>query len=183
MQYHQVGLSPLVTLSPTGTAYFRPVLVDWDIRRAPRHAARIAGQAISAHQLTQLITHPGVTSLRIISDLLSEDWVITAYNPTGVTIEDVLTAIHRGLHAPLTQLEWECTSPVQRARIEAMFYARCEASRDFEHTRGGGVRRMDCLLHTTMFAGLSSLMIRNNRWEVVLTLSRDFNAHGRARRH
>ncbi|KAH0826591.1 hypothetical protein J3R83DRAFT_4949 [Lanmaoa asiatica] len=183
MQYHRVGLNPLITSPPTGTAYFRPVLIDWDVRRAPRHAARVAGQVISAHDLTQLATLPGVPTLRVISDLLLEEWVIAAYNPTGVTVEDVLAAIHRTLHVPLTQLEWECMSPMQRARTEATFYARCEASRDFERTRYGGVRRMDYLLHTTVFAGLSSLMFRNSRWEVILTLSRDFSAHGRARNH
>ncbi|KAG8216836.1 hypothetical protein J3R82DRAFT_7095 [Butyriboletus roseoflavus] len=183
MQYQQVELNPLVTSSPTGTAYFRPVLVDWDIRHTPCHAARVGGQVISAYHLTQPATFPSVMSLRVVSDLLSENWVITAYNHTGVTIEDVLAAIHRGLHVPLTRVEWECMSPMERARTEAMFYARCEASRDFERTRYGGVRRMDCLLHTTMFAGLSSLVMKNNRLEVVLTLSRDFAAHGRARSH
>lgn len=183
MQYQPVNLNPLVTSSLTGTAYIRPVVVDWDIRHAPRHAARVAGQVISAYHLTQLATFPGVMSLRVVSDLLSENWVITAHNPTGVTIEDVLTAIHRGLHLPLTQLEWECMSPMERGRIQSMFYARCAASRNYERTHYGGVRRMDCLLHTTMFAGLSSPMMRNNRLEVVLTLSRDFGAHIRARSH
>jgi len=178
---YQSGLNPLLTSSPTGTAYFRPVPVDWDIRHAPYRTARVAGQGISVHELTQLATLPSITSLHVISDLLSENWVIAAYNPTGVTIEDVLEAIYKGLHAPLTPFEWECISLMQRPRIEDVFYARCEASRDFDRTRYGGVRRKDCLLHTTMFAGLSSLMYRNNRWEVVLTLSRDFGAHGRAR--
>lgn len=180
MQSQQVGVNRLLTPSPTGT-YFRPVLVDWDIRRAPRHTARVAGQLVSAYHLAQLATHPGVTALRVISDLLSENWVITAFNPTGVTVGDVLEAIQRGLHVPLTQPEWECMSPTKRTRIEATFYARCAASRDFDRTRYGGVRRIDCLLHTTVFAGLSSPMFRNNRWEVVLTLSRDFGTRGRAR--
>jgi hypothetical protein len=181
MQHQQVGLNPLLTSSPAGTTYFRPVPVAWDVRHVPRSAARVAGQLVSAHHLTQLATLPSVATLHIISDLLSEDWVIAAANPTGVTIEDVLTAIYTGLHARLALSEWECMSLTQRARIETVFYARCEASRDFDRARYGGVGRMDCLLHTTVFAGLSSLAYRNNRWEVVLTLSRDFGARGRAR--
>ena len=183
MQYHQVMLNRLLTSSPTGTPHFPPVLVDWDIRYPPHRTARVAGQAISTQHLSQLVTFPGVANLRVISDLLSEDWVIAAHNPTGVTVEDVFTAICTSLHAPLTQVEWECMSPMQRARIEEVFYARCQASRDFDRTRHGGVRRMDCLLHTTVFAGLSSLVFRNNRWEVVLTLSRDFSSRGRVRGH
>ena len=181
MQYHQVQLNHLLTPSPTGTARFPIVPVDWDIRYPPHRAARVAGQAVSAQHLSQLATLPGIANLRVISDLLSEDWAITAHNPTGVTIEDVLTAIYTGLHTRLTQVEWECMSPMQRTRIEEVFYARCEASRDFDRTRYGGIGRMDCLLHTTAFAGLASLVYRNNRWEVVLTLSRDFS--GRARSH
>lgn len=183
MQYHRVGLNSLLISPPAGPAYFPPVPIDWDVRYAPHRAARVAGQVISAHHRTQLAASPGVATLRVVSDLLAQNWVITAHNPTGVTVKDVLTAIYTGLHAPLTQFEWECMSTTQRDRIEEVFYARCEASRDFDRTRYGGVRRMDCLLHTTLFAGLSSLVYRNNRWEVVMTLSRDFAAHGRARSH
>lgn len=178
MQYHSVGLNPLLT-SPSGTGHSGPVPIELDIRYSPRHLARVAGRSISSQHLTQLATAPPITSLHIISDLLMENWDITIHNPTGVTVEDVLTGIHRGLHAPLTQHEWKCISPVQQGRIQNGFYARCQASRDYERTRFGGVLRMDCLLHTTMFAGLSSLMFRNNRWEVVLTLSRDFSSRGR----
>ncbi|KAG9313456.1 hypothetical protein JVU11DRAFT_5780 [Chiua virens] len=179
MQFHQLVIDPLLT-APL-TTHFRPVLVDWDVRRAPLRAARVAGTLITTHYLTRWATHPSVTTLYIVSDLLFEDWVITAHNPNGVTIEDILTALHRGLQVPLTQPEWEGMSSTQRTRIQDTFYARCEASRDFDRTRHGGVRRLDCLLHTTVFAGLSSLMYRNSRWEVVLTLSRDFGAHARAR--
>jgi len=183
MQYHQVQLNHLLASSPTGTAHFPPVPVDWDVRYPPHRAARVAGQVVSAQHRSQPATLPGIANLRVISDLLSEDWVVTAHNPTGVTIEDVLAAIYTGLHAPLTQFEWECMSPMQRTRVEEVFYTRCGASRDFDRTRYGGIRRVDCLLHTTVFAGLSSLVYRNNRWEVVLTLSRDFSARGRARSH
>ncbi|KAF8548971.1 hypothetical protein OG21DRAFT_653613 [Imleria badia] len=181
MQYHGLRLNPLLASSPIGTTHFPPVPIEWDIRHAPNRAALVAGQVVSAHHRAQPATFPGVETLRVVSDLLAGNWVIMAHNPTGVTVEDVLTAIYTGLHAPLTQLEWECVSPMQRNRIEEVFYARCEASRDFDRTRHGGVRRMDCLLHTTVFAGLSSLVFRNNRWEVVMTLSRDFSAPGRVR--
>ncbi|KIJ11185.1 hypothetical protein PAXINDRAFT_55253, partial [Paxillus involutus ATCC 200175] len=129
--------------------------LQWDIRRAPRHAARVSGGAISNSHLSQPATVPAVPSLRITSDLLSENWVVGCYNPTGVTVQDILTTIHAELHAPLTIPEWECMSPKQRTLIEEVFYARCEASRNFERTRNGGVRRMDSLLNTTTFAGLS----------------------------
>ena len=183
MQSQRVRIIPLLASSPTGITRFRPVRIDWDVRHAPHHAARVDGQVITSYHLTQLAIHPDVTTLRVISDLLLGDWVITAHNPSGVTVEDVLVAIHRGLHVPLTQPQWDCMAPANRELIEATFYARCGASRDFDRTRYGGVRRIDCLLHTTVFAGLSSLILRNNRWEAVLTLSRDFSARGRTQSH
>ncbi|KAF9225868.1 hypothetical protein BS17DRAFT_777790 [Gyrodon lividus] len=179
MEYHHSRLNPLLTSIPAGDRYFSPIRLQWDIRRVPRHGASVSGEAISRIQLSQLAAVPAVTSLHITSGLLSEHWVVAAYNPTGVTVEDVLTVIHAELHAPLTIPEWECMSLRQRTRTEAVFYARCEASRSFERARNGGVRRMDCLLNTTTFAGLTSLVFRNNRWEVVLTLSRDFSARHR----
>ncbi|KAN0084247.1 hypothetical protein V8E55_007751 [Tylopilus felleus] len=181
MQYHRVVLNSLFIPSHTGSAHVHPPPLEWDLRRAPHHAARVAGHPSTSQHLTQPATHHSVATLRVVSDLLAGDWVITAHNPNGVTVEDVLAAIYSALHAPLTQHEWECIPPTQRTRIEDVFYARCAASRDFDRTRHGGVLRIDCLLHTTVFAGLSSLMYRNSRWEVVLTLSRDFS--GRARSH
>lgn len=172
MQPQPMMINSLLVASPTGTTRFHRAPVDWDIRYIPLHCARVAGHIASAHHLTQLATQPGTPTIRVISDLLSEDWVITAHNPNGVTVEDVLSAIHRGLQVPLTQHEWEYMSSTNRDRIVATFYERCEASRDFDRTRHGGVRRIDCLLHTTVFAGLSSLMLRGNQWEVVLTLCR-----------
>ncbi|KIJ61576.1 hypothetical protein HYDPIDRAFT_56699, partial [Hydnomerulius pinastri MD-312] len=127
----------------------------WDVRYAPCRSARVSGEAISPSQLAQTVTIPAVTSLHVTSDLLSPHWVIAAYNPTGVTVDDILSAIHAELYAPLTILEWDYMSLKQRARIESVFYARCQASHNFERTRNGGVRRMDYLINTTTFAGLS----------------------------
>ncbi|KIJ11186.1 hypothetical protein PAXINDRAFT_15911 [Paxillus involutus ATCC 200175] len=178
MQHHDYQINLLLASPSTGDRHPLTPL-QWDIRRPPRRAAHVSGGAISNSHLSQPAIFPAVTSLRIISDLLSENWVVAAYNPTGVTVEDILTVIHEQFHAPLTIPEWECMSQRERTRTEEVFYARCGASRNFERTRNGGVRRMDCLLNTTTFAGLSSLVFRNNRWEVVLTLSRDFSARHR----
>ncbi|KAH7886908.1 hypothetical protein F5I97DRAFT_1075207 [Phlebopus sp. FC_14] len=176
MPHHNVKLNPLLASAVSGDRYYSPVLIQWDVRFLPRRSARVAGEPITPHQLSQMATIPPVSRLRVISGLLSDNWPITVYNPEGVTVEDVLGAIHEALYAPLTISEWELMSPRKRARIEEIFYARCRASRDFERTRQGGVRRADCMITSTTFAGLSSLTLRHNRWEVVMTLSRDFSA-------
>ncbi|KIK98934.1 hypothetical protein PAXRUDRAFT_619465 [Paxillus rubicundulus Ve08.2h10] len=178
MQHHNYLINPLLASPSTGN-WHSLAFLQWDIRRPPRRAARVSGGAISNSHLSQPGIAPAVTSLRIISDLLYESWVLAAHNPTGVTVEDILTVIHEQFHAPLTIPEWECMSQRERTRTEEVFYARCSASRNFGRTRNGGVRRVDCLLNTTTFAGLSSLVFRNNRWEIVLTLSRDFSARHR----
>ena len=90
MQYHGVVLNPRLASSPTGTAYFSPVCFDLDIRRAS-HRTHVADRVVSAHNLARPATLPSsVPAICIISDLLAEDWVITAHNSTDVAIETSL---------------------------------------------------------------------------------------------
>ncbi|KAF9234923.1 hypothetical protein BU15DRAFT_65298 [Melanogaster broomeanus] len=80
MPYHHYAINPLLASVPTGDRYFSPVPIRWDIRRVPHRAAA----------LSQLATIPGIPSLHLTSDLLSEQWNLSVYNPTGVTVEDIL---------------------------------------------------------------------------------------------
>ncbi|KAG2136689.1 hypothetical protein DEU56DRAFT_805364 [Suillus clintonianus] len=171
---HGVKLNPLFTCSPSGERYHAQVPINWDVRYHPARSAEIADMPMLSSHLTQFATNPPLPKLHLVCDLLSPEWVIVARNPTGVTVQDVLEAIYETLYRLLQTYEWEGMSLKQRSRIEEVHLARCAASSDPERTRLAGVRRGDCLLSTTMFAGLTSLVRRREQWEVVLTLSRDF---------
>ncbi|KAG2154215.1 uncharacterized protein EDB93DRAFT_189445 [Suillus bovinus] len=171
---HGVKLNPLFIGSASGERYHVQVPIEWDVRYHPTRHAEITNLPIQSSHLSQFATNPPITKLQLVCDLLFPGWEIIARNPTGVTVQDVLEAIYETLRGLLRTHEWEGMSLKQRSRIEDIHRARCMASLDPEYTRLAGVRRVDCLLSTTMFAGLTSLVRRRDQWQVVLTLSRDF---------
>ncbi|KAG1902093.1 uncharacterized protein F5891DRAFT_172719 [Suillus fuscotomentosus] len=171
---HGVKLNPLFIGSPSGERYHVQVPIEWDVRYNPMHYADVANIPLLSSHLSQFATNPPIPKLQLVCDLLSPGWEIIVRNPTGVTVQDVLEAIYETLRGLLRTYEWEGMSLKQRSRIEDVHRARCTASSDPEYTRLAGVRRVDCLLSTTMFAGLTSLVRRREQWQVVLTLSRDF---------
>ncbi|KAG0691555.1 hypothetical protein DFH29DRAFT_977772 [Suillus ampliporus] len=173
---HSVKLNPLLTCPPNGDRYYAPVPLQWDVRYHPAYSAQVADVPLLSSHLSQFATNPPLPKLHLVCDLLSPEWDIVARNPTGVTVQDVLEAIHGTLHRLLQMHEWEGMSLKQRCRIEEIHRARCSASKNPERTRLAGVRRADCLLSTTMFAGLTSLVKRREQWQVVLTLSRHFKS-------
>jgi len=86
-------------------------------------------------------------------------------------VHDVLEVIHRVARTPLTVQEWEGLSSKQQERIKRVFDVRWRGAVIPESERRGGVRRVDCLLQCTRFAGLS--MSYDNDFACVLTLSRN----------
>jgi hypothetical protein len=86
-------------------------------------------------------------------------------------VRDVLEAIHNVTRVPLTVAEWDGLSQKQQERIKRVFDLRWRAAVVPEKERKGGVRRLDCLLQCTRFAGLS--MSYDNDFECILTLSRN----------
>lgn len=172
MSYARVTLNSILACNQAGGHGEAPL--KWDVRYAPHRSVLLFDTAISPSELFKPAVYPPVTSLHIVSGLVSPAWPITVTNPSGVTVWDVLAAIHATLQAPINHSEWDALSAKQRARIQQIFYDRCYASRDFKRERSNGVRRIDCLLTATTFAGLSSLTFCGGRFEVVLTLSRDF---------
>jgi len=150
----------------------------WDLRDPPSTAAQLVSSSLKHRCLTgfkllqsQHATTPPVTGLHVSCDLLHHSWQINARNKQGVTVRDVLEAIHNVARAPLTIAEWESLSPKQQERIRRVFDVRWRAAVNPEKERKGGVRRVDCLLQSTRFAGLS--MSFDNDFECILTLSRN----------
>ncbi|KAI6029693.1 hypothetical protein PISMIDRAFT_42387, partial [Pisolithus microcarpus 441] len=127
----------------------------WDIRYAPHHGAPTFDAAISPSELMQPVVDPPVKSLHIVSSLVLATWTITVTNPSGVTVQDVLVNIHATLQKPIIRDEWDNLSAEQHTSIQRIFYDRCYTSKDYNRAYSGGVRRIDCLLSTTVFSGLS----------------------------
>lgn len=177
MSTHSVALHPALSFS--AATHHNAIPLHWDIRSSPRHAVLVPSVITSSSELERPATHPPVMKLRVISGLLPTSWPVTVSNPTGVTVWDVLVVIHKALQTQLTQQEWDSKSEKERARIEKAYHSRCLASSNVEHARRRGIRRIDCFLSTTVFAGLSSPTFRHGRLEVVLTLSRDFGVRHR----
>lgn len=177
MSTPSVALNPV--LSPSTSSRHSVVPLNWDIRSSPRNAVFATSTVTSPSEFARPATYPPVRKLRVVSGLIPTSWRVTVSNPTGVTVWDVLVAIYMALQTPLTQFEWACKSEKERARIERAYHSRCLASSNVEHSQRRGVRRIDCFLSTTVFAGLSSPTFRHGRLEVVLTLSRHFGErHG-----
>lgn len=101
------------------------------------------------HLLSEYATSPPISALRITCGLLPA-MRMRAHNPCGVTVSDVLGAIHTALRVPLTHAEWGSLSAKQRARVQRAYETRCRTERERER----GVRRVDCLLRYTRFAGV-----------------------------
>jgi len=151
----------------------------WDLRDPPNTAAQPVStihrhrSPITKFQLphSQLATTPPVTALRITCDIFPYKWRIEARNQQGVTVRDVLTAIYNVAHAPLRVDEWEGLSAKQQDRIKKVWDVRWRGSTYPDRERREGVRRVDCLLHYTRFAGIT--MALDHDFECILTLSRN----------
>jgi len=85
----------------------------------------------------------------------------------------VLEAIHQVARAPLTVQEWEALSFKQQERVKRVFDVRWRGAVSPEKERKAGVRRVDCLLQCTRFAGLS--MSYDNIFECNLVLARNLD--------
>lgn len=134
--------------------------IDWDfhdpVTSACYRVPPIAqGITLLKEDFAMSATTPSLTSLRIICDVLPYDWPVVARNADGVTIKDVLLAIHDALEKQITMREWSNFADKQRKRITIVFDTRWRRAADPLATRAIGVERVDTLLHHTAFGGLT----------------------------
>ncbi|KAJ8693690.1 hypothetical protein PTI98_008665 [Pleurotus ostreatus] len=131
--------------------------IKWDLRQPPCSSAQLieSDQTLSDTELAQHATHPPLNTLQIICGVLPFEWPIIAQNPTGVTIADVLQAIHQTVMVQIKQNEYDALSLKQRNRIAQIFDTRWRASLEPRTIWSFGVLRVDCLLNHTIFAGLT----------------------------
>lgn len=145
----------------------------WDMHEAPAYCVRYTADpnALLTHaDLSQYATSPPATSLHIICGIFPADWPIKAHNPHGVTIYDVLHAIHSCLQLQIRPDEWDSLCAKQRERINKVFDTRWRVSDDPLRIRAHGVLRVDCLLQHIRFGGLSVSVVHEN--SCILTLRR-----------
>ncbi|KAF9051446.1 ectomycorrhiza-regulated small secreted protein [Panaeolus papilionaceus] len=151
-------IHPLIRYSQFAIASGHPTGIVWDLRESPGSARRLMNldEPLTPKDLAQYATTPPCVLLNITSDLFYGDRPIEARRLRGVTIGDVFAAIHDTLHQPVRRDEWENLTESQQKRISDVFDQRCRMSVDRDKTHAQGILRIDCLQHTTWFAGLSN---------------------------
>jgi hypothetical protein len=145
----------------------------WDFQEPPAYSVRhVSGSnaLLTDTELSEPATSPAVISLHIKCGIFPFDWPIHAYNPQGVTIRDVLHAIHACLQLQIRRDEWDSLCAKQRDRINRVFDTRWRVSADPPSVRTHGVLRVDCLLQHIWFAGLTVSLVQEN--SCILTLRR-----------
>jgi hypothetical protein len=154
----------------------------WDIRSSPTSSKRLTLTSgplrlptLTPLDLSRHATNPPFSSVNIICGIFPRPWPIKARNSWGVSMLDVLNAIHRIAVTRITESEWTLLDPKQRDNSVIEFQKRCKLSTDPEFEISKGVRRMDCLCEYSMFAGME--IVNDNLdgrrvVECVLTLDR-----------
>ncbi|KAF8155949.1 ectomycorrhiza-regulated small secreted protein [Crassisporium funariophilum] len=144
----------------------------WDLREAPESARRVLklDEPLSPFDLSQPATSPPVLVLHVTCGMFPVEWPIEVRRLQGVTVGDVLHAIHDVVSKQIRRDEWELLCLKQQDRIGVVFDNRCRMSVDREECRARGVLRVDCLLHHTWFAGLSASLVDD--CSCILTLRR-----------
>ncbi|KAH7097822.1 hypothetical protein BKA62DRAFT_623406 [Auriculariales sp. MPI-PUGE-AT-0066] len=137
----------------------RPAPLVWDIRNAPMAASRgsTPGRTLSAHDRAQFATAPARPFMRLTCDLMPWSIDVCAKpGVSGVTVGDVLDAVHAALQRRVRRSEWLIASERQQERIVRAFAWRCynaPGPRGVEERQGP--KRVDWLLKRTICRGLS----------------------------
>lgn len=131
--------------------------INWDIRTSPGHARNASdGHHLPSALRRAFATRPALPAIRITCGLFpSSEWAIVVQNPSGVTVDDVLTTLFQTMRKRISSKEWARLGERQRAMVADAFHRRTRASSDPNYEHGQGVRRIDWLLSSTQFVGLT----------------------------
>ncbi|KAG9015732.1 hypothetical protein FRB95_009218 [Tulasnella sp. JGI-2019a] len=114
-----------VLLAPSNPMVQQPHVL-YDIRYK-REKAYMTANPMAVKLPDEYVDHPAtqpqVTKMRLICHDIP--WRITVANNKGVTIGDVLEAIHKELHVPLTEGEWWIAQEEERERALAAYQDNC----------------------------------------------------------
>jgi len=103
----------------------------------------------------QYATNPPLQKIRLICRDLP--WRVSVINPKGVTVHDIVKAVHSELHQPLTEGEWWIAQEDERERTLEAYKANCadEENREFKRKPEEGVKRVDWLGKKTMLIAVT----------------------------
>ncbi|KAG5350070.1 hypothetical protein C0989_000370 [Termitomyces sp. Mn162] len=127
---------------------------------------------VSLEHLTQPVTNPPITQMRIISDTLPQEWEIElnlphesyefhvrqGYDPPPITVLDVLQELHRQMQLAISHNDWAKLSRADTESVRRAFTRRCRAAPGgqdgYQAERANGVKRVDYLWENTRLVGL-----------------------------
>ena len=133
--------------------------IIWDLREPPHYARQVSNPEESPCrlELSQHATRDPVKSLRIQCDDFPETWPVQVVrDDEGITLGDVLSAIHSSLKTRLSAEEYERLPRRQQLKVKQIFEQRCRGTNEEQRNlcRDQGIIRMDCLLDRVWFGGL-----------------------------
>ncbi|KAF8645331.1 hypothetical protein AX16_007906 [Volvariella volvacea WC 439] len=113
--------------------------------------------ALGWEELSQPATHPPITRLEIVCDLIPE-WPIVldaGAQAQPIRLYDVLLVVHRSLHSQITQDDWKRLSDEAQRRVAKAYERRCALLPQLELVqKSQGVKRVDFLRKKIWFRGL-----------------------------
>ena len=132
---------------------------------------------LSQYDLEQPATHPQMTRVRIVCDMIPQ-WPVdlqvlgTSLSPHRrrraalpyLTLEDIVQAVHASLHRKISHEEWGRLSLSQETDVARAYTRRYKASGSEwveQQQRAEGVKRVDFLLKATWFKGFTWLEPEN----------------------
>ena len=148
--------------------HVEPTLL-WDLRYSPDYArlSSAPDRRLSSSVKAQYATNPPVPIFRVTCGILPyRDWTIEVHNSRGVTVGDVLNALYRELRHRVNSAEWNGAPRPHQARVAETFYSRSRRSPDPRYEQRAGVRRVDWLLKSTVFVGLTPSVERGYTWQL-----------------
>lgn len=160
--HHALAFNP----QSTHRYHIEPSLL-WDVRY-PADYARLASsrdRRLSPSITSQFATSPPVPIFRITCGIFPyREWTVEVRSARGVTVGDVLSALYRELRHRVTSAEWNGAPRSHQARVAEAFYARGRKAADPRYEQRAGVRRIDWLLKSTVFVGLTPSVERAYTW-------------------
>jgi len=136
---------------------------------------------LSTDEMVQPATHPPLTRMRIVCDLIPQwpiDLQLDPYTsggmspnpyqyPPPISLQDVLIAVHRAMHKQIRHSDWAKLTNKQEIAISKAYTKRCRAvPSTAEYERAQGVKRVDYLLEQTRMVGLVRAGMVDG-WEVM----------------
>ena len=146
------------------TPYTNPAL-PYDFSLPPQLSSEVEG-------LSQPATHPPLQRLTIVHPLFM--WnveVVPSSSSSGayVTVNDVLSKLHRELNKGVDPAHYAELPPTERRCVDNAYFSRCSDIQDVnqrDRARARGVIKLDFLAGQTHFMGLSGTTNGPDIWEL-----------------